>query len=277
VEAIRSRANPRLKALRRLQAKRHRLAAGLFVAEGEDIVEEGLAAGILPVESFAAAERPPDEALLRRLGRGGPLHLVEDALLAEAGSLGHPARLLAVFRIEDLPGRGDGDLGLYLHRVIDPGNVGTVVRAAGALGPAFVALSPGCSDPLSGKGVRASMGAVFRVPVESPAELPATGTRAALVAHGGEPLWAADLTGPIVFAVGAERHGLPPEIVEACELRLSVPQAAGAESLNAAAAATIALYEAVRQRAAARARNTESASPAAGGRRSNQPKRSTPA
>ena len=177
MEPISSRANARLKAVRRLQAKRHRLREGLFVAEGEDIVEEGMAEGLLPVESFVAAERAPDETLVQRLARGGPVHVVADTLLAELGTLGHPARVLSVFRHADLPVRSTAaDLGVHLHRVIDPGNVGTVVRAAGALGPAFVTLSAGCSDPYSGKGVRASMGAIFRVPIESPAE-PADGIR----------------------------------------------------------------------------------------------------
>ncbi len=250
-EAITSRANARLKHARKLQAKKHRLAAGLFLAEGEDLVEEALSAGILPVESFVGAERAPEAGLLARLERGGPVHRVADPLLAEIGSLGHPARVVGIFPVAALPGRPAGaDLGVYLHRVIDPGNVGTVVRAAGALGPAFLALSPGCSDPLSVKGVRASMGAVFRVPIEIGAELPAVGIRVALVAEASTPLWQAELTGPVTFAVGAERHGLPAEVVDACDVVCAIPQAAGAESLNAAQAAGLALYEAVRQRAA---------------------------
>jgi RNA methyltransferase, TrmH family len=250
-EAITSRTNARLKHARKLQAKKHRLAAGLFLAEGEDLVEEALSAGILPVESFVGAERAPDAGLLARLERGGPVHRVADPLLAEIGSLGHPARVVGIFPVAALPGRPAGaDLGVYLHRVIDPGNVGTVVRAAGALGPAFLALSPGCSDPLSVKGVRASMGAVFRVPIEIGAELPALGIRVALVAEASTPLWQAELTGPVTFAVGAERHGLPADVVDACDVVCAIPQAAGAESLNAAQAAGLALYEAVRQRAA---------------------------
>jgi TrmH family RNA methyltransferase len=250
-EAITSRTNARLKHARKLQAKKHRLAAGLFLAEGEDLVEEALSAGILPVESFVGAERAPDAGLLARLERGGPVHRVADPLLAEIGSLGHPARVVGIFPVAALPGRpARADLGVYLHRVIDPGNVGTVVRAAGALGPAFLALSPGCSDPLSVKGVRASMGAVFRVPIEIGAELPAVGIRVALVAEASTPLWQAELTGPVTFAVGAERYGLPAEVVDACDVVCAIPQAAGAESLNAAQAAGLALYEAVRQRAA---------------------------
>ena len=253
MEPITSRANARLKAARKLQAKRNRLTAGLFLAEGEDIVEEALSEGILPAETFAAAGRPPDEALIARLARGGPVHVVNDELVAELGSLGHPARVICVFKVEDLPARdaATADLGVHLHRVIDPGNVGTVVRAAGALGPAFLSLSAGCSDPLSAKGVRASMGAVFRVPIEH-AELPEAGpARVALVAGAELPLWQIDLRPATVFVVGAERLGLPDEIVAACEHVAAVPQALGADSLNAASAATVALYEAVRQRSAA--------------------------
>jgi RNA methyltransferase, TrmH family len=251
VEPITSRSNERLKAARRLQAKKHRLAAGLFLAEGEDIVSEGLAAGILPAESFVAADRPPDEALVARLGRGGPVHVVADALLADIGTLGHPARVISIFRIEDLPQRPpEAPLGVHLHRVIDPGNVGTVVRAAGALGPAFVSLSPGCSDPLSGKGVRASMGAVFRVPIALSADLPEGVELVALVPGGGEPLWACDLGRPLALVIGAERLGLPEDVIARCDRTCTVPLAEDAESLNAAAAAVVGLYEAVRQRVA---------------------------
>jgi TrmH family RNA methyltransferase len=249
METISSRTNARLKAARRLQAKRHRTQAGLFLAEGEDIVEEGLAAGILPVESFIAEERPPDETLVGRLARGGPVHTVQDSLLSDLGTLGHPARIISIFRRADLPTRGDAaDLGVYLHRVIDPGNVGTVVRAAGALGPAFMALSPGCSDPLSGKGVRASMGAVFRVPIEQAEKPSADLQRVALMPTAERPLWDIDLRRPTLFVVGAERHGLPEELVASADALAAIPQNRDAESLNAAAAATVALYEAVRQR-----------------------------
>ena len=252
MEPIRSRANARLKAARRLQAKRHRRTAGLFLAEGEDIVEEALSAGILPAETFVADGREPPQELVARLERGGPVHAVEPALLAELGSLGHPARVICIFAAERLPQRAVGaDLGVHLHRVIDPGNVGTVVRAAGALGPAFLSLSPGCSDPLAAKGIRASMGAVFRVPIEQHELPPEDGlTRVALVTDAPAALWELDLSGPVLFVVGAERHGLPPEVLAGCDTAAAIPQAAGAESLNAAAAATVALYEAVRQRAA---------------------------
>jgi tRNA G18 (ribose-2'-O)-methylase SpoU len=94
---------------------------------------------------------------------------------------------------------------------------------------------------------------VFRVPIEAGADLPEDGLRIALVPDAETPLWAADLTGPVVLVVGPERHGLPPDVVERCDATCAIPQAALADSLNAAQAATLALYEAARQRASAQA------------------------
>ncbi len=133
--------------------------------------------------------------------------------------------------------------------MIDPGNVGTVVRACGALGPAWLSLSPGCSDPLAGEGRAGVDGS--RVPRPDRDRSRRPGGRASgspSVAGAETPLWDVDLTGPTVLVVGAERHGLPAEVVEACDVVCAIPQAAGAESLNAAQAATLALYEAARQR-----------------------------
>jgi TrmH family RNA methyltransferase len=94
------------------------------------------------------------------------------------------------------------------------------------------------------------MGAVFRVPIDLAEEPPAGVRRIALVPDAATAIWDVDLTGPAVLLVGAERLGLPAELVESADAVARIPQAPGAESLNAAAAATIALYEAVRQRAA---------------------------
>ena len=164
---------------------------------------------------------------------------VEPALLAEVSTLAHPPRVLGVFRRADLP-RGPRPVTLALWRVADPGNVGTLVRSADAFGAA-VALSSGCADPTGPKALRASMGAIFRVPIASFDE-PA-GTRVALVPHGGTPLPELELDGEVVFVLGAEREGLPADVLCRCDVRASIPQPGGAESLNVAMAGTIALYE----------------------------------
>jgi TrmH family RNA methyltransferase len=128
-----------------------------------------------------------------------------------------------------------------LWGVNDPGNVGTVIRSALAFGASSVVLGPGSADPFGPKAVRASMGAIFSVPVarvKDVAELP--GRRVALVAREGDLLRKID--GEVTLVVGAEREGLPDEVVAACDDVAHIP-IAHADSLNAAMAATVSLYE----------------------------------
>lgn len=236
---ITSRSNPRLKLVRKLASRRQREQLGLFVCEGEDLVAAGLAAGIEPVEVIVDAERPPAGLALSR-----PPDEVAPALLAEASSLAHPPRVLAVFRRSDLPAlepRTAPPVGLALWHVADPGNVGTLLRTADGLGPAFVALSAGCADPMSPKALRASAGAVFRVPTVDFDAAP--GLRVALVAHGGRPLADLDLEEPVTFVLGAEREGLPHGVLDECDEAVTIPLEPGGESLNVAVAGAIALYE----------------------------------
>jgi RNA methyltransferase, TrmH family len=164
---------------------------------------------------------------------------VEPELLAEVSLLAHPPRVVAVFRREDLP-LGTRPVTLALWHVGDPGNVGTLLRGADAFG-AGIALSDGCADPTGPKAVRASMGSLFRVPLSGFDEPP--GKRVALVPSGGIPLSELDSGGEIVLALGAEREGLPTEVLDRCDERVSIPQPGGAESLNVAMAGAIALYE----------------------------------
>jgi len=160
-------------------------------------------------------------------------------LLGEVSTLGHAPRVVGVFELDDLP-RGSRDVTLALWRVGDPGNVGTLVRTADAFGAA-VSLSDGCADPLGPRALRASAGAIFRVPLVGWDEAP--GRRIALVAHQGQSLADADLSPPVTFLLGSEREGLPASLVTKCHLAATIPLPGAAESLNVAAAGAIALYE----------------------------------
>ena len=222
--AITSRDNERLKLLRKLHDRRWRDKLGLFAVEGEDLVEAGLDAGLEPVDVLVSGDD------------------VEAELLAEVSTLGHPPRVVAVFRRDGLT-RGTRPVTLALWQVGDPGNVGTLLRAADAF-RAGVALSDGCADPTGPKAVRASMGSLFRVPLSAFDEAP--GRRLALVPNGGTPLPELDVEGDVVLVLGAERDGLPGEILGNCDDRVSIPQTGGAESLNVAMAGAIALYELAR-------------------------------
>ena len=219
---ISSASHPTLKLVRKLLAqKRKREELGLFAAEGEDLVAAAAAAGIEPVELLVAGET------------------VEPELLAGISTLAHPARVVALYRSADLP-REPRETALALWRVADPGNVGTLLRAADAFGAA-VALSAGCADPLGSKALRASAGAIFRVPLLAFDDAP--GERVALVAHGAPPLHELELAGPVTFVLGAERDGLPAEIVAGADEVATIATSGAAESLNVAVAGAIALYE----------------------------------
>jgi TrmH family RNA methyltransferase len=230
--------NPRLRLVRRLHSRRQRERFGLFSCEGEDLVAAALAAGLEPVEVLVDAERPPE---LPGLNLAEP---VEPTLLAEVSTLGHPPRVIAVFRKADLPQLEEDSaapVGLALWHVGDPGNIGTLLRAADGLGPAFVALSAGCADPTGPKALRASAGAVFRVPLGRFDKSPRP--RIALVAREGLPLPELELGERATFVLGAEREGLPADVVAECEATARIPLAPHAESLNVAIAGAVALYE----------------------------------
>jgi RNA methyltransferase, TrmH family len=234
---ITSAANPRLKLVRRLRSRRQRERLGLFVCEGEDLVAAALEAGIEPVEALVDAERRP---ALERL----TAEAVEPRLLADVSVLGHPPRLLAVFRRADLPRLGQSaapPVGLALWHVVDPGKIGTLLRTSDGLGPAFLALSPGCADLTGPKALRASAGAVFRVPTGRFEDAPRPWI--ALVPRGGRPLPELGPGERASFILGAEREGLPADVASRADEVVSIPLADGAESLNVAVAGALALYE----------------------------------
>jgi TrmH family RNA methyltransferase len=216
--------NEQLKTIRKLQQKHWRERLDLFAAEGEDLVEAAEAAGWEP------------EALLI----GG--EDVEQELLDEVTSLGSGTRVIGVYRRRwSQPG---GDLSVYLHGVGDPGNVGAVIRSAHALADGPVVLGPGCADPFSPKAVRASMGSLFARPPARAGFDELIGATAALDASAERTLGQLEVAPPLVLCLGAEREGLPTDLLDAAGERVRIPlREGGPESLNVAMAATVALYE----------------------------------
>jgi TrmH family RNA methyltransferase len=228
--------NEALKDVRKLAGRRWRDKLGEFVAEGEDLLAAADAAGWAAVARYVAA--------------GSGLAGVEVAphVLAQVSQLGSGTRALGVYAQRWAPAPA-GPLCVALWGVNDPGNVGTVLRSALAFGASSVALGPGSADPYGHKAVRASMGALFEVPVarvRDPAALP--GRRVALVAREGTPLHELPADGDVSLLVGAEREGMPAAVVTACDEVAHIP-IARADSLNAAMAATVALYQMARSAA----------------------------
>jgi RNA methyltransferase, TrmH family len=213
--------NEKLKLIRKLGDRKHRERDGLFAAEGEDLIEAAATAGVEPELVLVAGED------------------VEPALLDAVSTLGSGTRAIGVYR--QRWSEPSGPVCVYLHAVSDPGNVGAAIRTAHALIEGTVALGPGCADPYSPKAVRATMGSIFGQPVARAGIEATPRPRVALSAHGGRRLGAP--APPVTLCLGGEREGLPPEVLDRCDGEATIPlRPDGAESLNVAAAAAIALY-----------------------------------
>jgi RNA methyltransferase, TrmH family len=233
---ITSQTNQRIKEIRKLGSAAARAKSGRFVAEGEDLNQAAHAAGAVALYVACAPG----------LGQGrADWFEVDREVLAKVSRLGSGTRVVGVY--EQRWSALTGPLSVALWGVGDPGNVGTIIRSAHAFGASSVAIGPDCADPYGPKAVRASMGSIFAIPLArfaDVAELP--GTVVAL-----EPGEHAPLRGALTDAtllVGGERDGLPPGVRARADRVCSIPQAAG-DSLNAAMAATVALYEATRMAA----------------------------
>lgn len=249
MEHITSRQNPLMVRIKKLgQSRALRREEGVFVCEGPKLIEEALKWGAC-VETLLAAEgKTPPQDLPRESRRVE----VPDSLLQAVSSVETPQGLLAVCRTPSLtpPDKLSGGRYLVLDGVQDPGNLGTIWRTADAFGAEGLFLLPGCAEPFSPKTVRATMGACFRLPVWE-AEL--DGLRA-LLARAGMPLYATALRSdtsdvreiPLdraAVVIGSEGRGVSQAVLDTCEKTLKIPMRERCESLNAAAAAAVVLWE----------------------------------
>jgi RNA methyltransferase, TrmH family len=234
---------------RKLLRPRHRRASGLYLAEGPHVVGEALAAGARLVELFLT---PSADPALRRAAEAAhvPVRDTDEHDLRSIADTDSPQGVVAVAELPaprepfDAPG-----LWLLLCGVQDPGNVGTLLRAAEAFGARGVVAAAGTADLWSGKVVRAGQGAHFRLALVDAG--PPEACAEALHARGGE-LWAATLDGEpgydaspppglCAVALGNETRGLPGPVLEAADRRVRVPQAGRADSLNVAVAGAVLL------------------------------------
>lgn len=250
---------PRVAAARKLLRRAGRERAGRFLVEGAQAVEEALACGRVH-ELFvtaAAAQRRPDVVDAARAA-GVRISEITDRAAGTLSDTVTPQGLLAVCELLDVP--LDAALGTrpglvaVLVGVADPGNAGTVVRAADAAGADAVLLAGDTVDPHNGKAVRASTGSVFHLPLARERDTAAVLARCrtaglTLLAADGrgeldlhDPAAAEVLAGPVAWLFGGEAHGLPGDVAAAADHRVRVPLYGRAESLNLATAAAVCLY-----------------------------------
>lgn len=253
---ITSHSNPQVKYVRRLQAdRRYRTGEGAFVVEGTRWLREAAAAHITPRALFATTawmESNEGRALQAALGPAVPVAIEVMAAMSDTET---SPGVLAVLPIASPSWPDAPSLLLILDAVGNPGNAGTILRAAAAAGAGGVLLGPGCVDPYNPKVVRGSMGAVLRLPVR-PASWAEIGERAAgldvwlAAAREGVAYTAVDWRRPAAILIGGEAHGAGDAAEQLATGRVTIPMHDETESLNAALAAGIILFEAARQRAA---------------------------
>lgn len=241
--------SPKVTATRELLQKKGRREQGRFIVEGPTLIGEALASGVVLHEAFATAAALERYERARELERSVPVHLVDDRTFGRLSDLETPTGILAV---AELPQRRAADLlaepglVLLLAEINDPGNAGTLIRSAEAFGVKRVIFGAGGAEPFHPKVVRSAMGSIFRTQVATaaPEDLPAAldGWTVLGLDAKGEPLDGVALAERTLLAVGHERHGLGPW-APLCTALAAIPMHGPTESLNAAVAGSIALYE----------------------------------
>lgn len=250
MKEVTSTQNPLVKQLRQLQTPAGRKAHGLFLAEGEHLCVEALRSGSVRLLLVSKSHL---EDFASWLPQGQEIVLVSDQVEKALADSRTPQGCLAVCELpRPRPLSGAGPRLMALNRLQDPGNLGTILRTLDAAAFDGLIIDAGCADPWSPKAVRAAMGASFRVPVYAVDSLPD-----ALKGLSGHALVAGDLNGSPYFShppfpekvcllVGNEGAGLDAEVMRLADFRLKLPIPGGAESLNAAVAAGLMVYDIVR-------------------------------
>lgn len=254
-DLITSRDNPLYKRLKKLaESARVRRETRTTLLDGEHLLEAYLDAGGKPLTLLHGASCPPD--VLRKLTvrcEGAKIAALSDSLFAELSPVDSPTGMLAEVAWLNPALRGGAPLVLLLEDIQDPGNLGSLLRSAAAAGATLAVLSKGCHDAWSPKALRGGQGAQFVLPMLLRAELAqwiqSQNVPVWALALGGEQtLFDLDLAQPAAILVGNEGMGLSEEILQLARARVHIPMPGKVESLNAAAAAAVALFEAVRQR-----------------------------
>ena len=248
--------NEEIKQLARLvQNSRERRKQGVMVLEGIHLTAASLDAGQPPQRLYlneTASAHPEVQALLTRLPAGVAVIMLPESIMAKVSALASPPELLALCPRPCPPRPAPDAARVVLEDIQDPGNLGTILRCAAASGVREVLLSKGCVDVYSPKVLRAGMGAHFVLNIHELVDLPAalaefTGRKLVTYLEGSCSLYSQNLTGPVALVFGNEGAGVSPALLSLADVRVRIPMPGHAESLNVAMAATVCLFERVRQ------------------------------
>ncbi len=258
---IEGRHNALVKELRQAFSRGEHTADGHYAIEGFRILEEAIRSGVrFRAVFFSESVAGRAEKLLSQLGAQVETLLLPDKLFESSVPTDAPQGMAALarwkeFSVEDVLARSQSGPLLAIAGVQDPGNLGTILRSAEAFGACGVLLGEGTVNPFNPKVVRASAGSVFRLPVvrtklaEALPSMKKLGLRlVATASHKGTPLHEAKLSGPLAIFIGSEGAGLSRDLIKEMDEVVAIPQEPQVESLNAGVAASIVLYEVMRQK-----------------------------
>jgi TrmH family RNA methyltransferase len=252
--------NPKIQAIRKLQTQvRARRDEQKFVIEGVRLAEEAIQAGWQAYEVFFTdqLDERGKHVLVGFTNRGVPAEQVTQAVMKAVSDTETPQGILVVLSLQTLPIPENLNFILVLDGLRDPGNLGTILRTAAAAGVQAVLLAPGCADAFAPKVVRAGMGAHFRLPILQPGweairrilKVPGKDLRIYLAASDeGCPYTQVDFNLPMALIVGGEAGGAGSESTSLADDKVHIPMPGGSESLNASIAASILIFEVIRQR-----------------------------
>lgn len=258
IKTITSLSNPTVKEIRALAQRKHRQASGLFVAEGLKLVTDAVEAG-WPIRIFVHADKLGANDMVARTAatvhaRGGLVLQVSEKVLEKISRRDNPQMVVGVFEQKLLPLAAidpvAASVWVALEGIKDPGNLGTIIRTADAVGASGVLLIGDTCDPFGPEAVRATMGSIFHVPLaRASSDAFRTwrnrwpGTVAGTHLSGDKDFRAVDYAAPVLLLMGNEQSGLPDEMAELCDLLVKIPMAGQADSLNLAVSTAVMLYE----------------------------------
>jgi TrmH family RNA methyltransferase len=258
LEHIESKDNLLIKDIRKLKEKKYRKDSKMFLVEGFRFTEEALDSDFEVVQIFISArgEVKYENSLVKsKLQKNTKVYSISDSLFKSICDTESPQGIIATVRNKSSKIKYDGGFYILADKIQDPGNMGTIIRTAHAAGAMGVIITKGTVDIYNEKTLRATMGSIFKIPIiydedlSLVQELRNNGFK--LVTSSldcDKNFYDIDLKGNVIISVGNEGNGISEEVYDISDLKIKIPMPGGAESLNAAVAASIMMYEVVRQK-----------------------------
>ncbi len=258
MEYIGSKDNILIKDIKKLKEKKYRKDSNMFLVEGFRFTEEALDSGFEVVQIIISARgefKYENSQLKNKLYKNTKVYSVSDSLFKSICNTESPQGIIATVRNKPIEIKYDDGFYVLADKIQDPGNMGTIIRTAHAAGALGVIITKGTVDIYNEKTLRATMGSIFKVPVIYDEDLSLIqklkGFGFKLVTSSldcDKNFYDVDLKGKVIISVGNEGNGISAEVYDICDLKIKIPMPGGAESLNAAVAASIMVYEVVRQK-----------------------------